>query len=281
MSNATPFRPLIHGHRGCRGLRPENTLPAFLHALELGVDVLEMDVVISADQQVVVSHEPWLSSALCFDSAGQPIPVEEEQQHNLYQLPYAIIHRCDCGSRLHPLFPSQQLSPAPKPLLREVLTAIEAATQRLRRLPVGYSIEVKSSPTGDGLFHPAPRPFLALVAAELTAAGVASRSTILSFDTRILQAARADWPSFATCLLAEADQTWPARFAELGFEPTAFGPDFSTVSAVAVQQLRAQYPRLALAPWTVNDASDMLRLASLGVDGITTDYPDRALALLR
>ena len=71
--SATLFRPQIHGHRGCRGLRPENTLPAFLHALELGVDVLEMDVVISADQQVVVSHEPWLSSLLCLDPAGQRI----------------------------------------------------------------------------------------------------------------------------------------------------------------------------------------------------------------
>ena len=162
-----------------------------------------------------------------------------------------------------------------------MLAAVEAATKHLRRAPVGYSIEVKSSPAGDGLFHPAPRPFLALVAADLVAAGVASRSTILSFDTRILQAARADWPSFATCLLAEADEPWPARFAELGFEPSAFGPDFTTVSAAAVQQLRPQYPSLALVPWTVNEAPDMLRLASLGVDGITTDYPDRALALLR
>lgn len=273
-------RPQIHGHRGCRGLLPENTLMGFLHALALGVDALEMDVVISADQQVVVSHEPWLSAALCHDAQGHRIPTAAERRHNLYHLPYAEIRRCDCGSLPHPQFAEQRPAPAAKPLLREVLAAAEAACQRLGRGPVRYSIEVKCSPAGDDLYHPKPRPFLALVAAEIAAAGVAARSTILSFDGRILQAARTEWPALGTCLLVEADQPWLSTLAALGFVPTVFGPDFRSVSAAALQQLRVTHAHLLVVPWTVNAPADMRRLAALGVAGLTTDYPDRALALL-
>ena len=276
-----PPRPQIHGHRGCRGLLPENTLPGFLHALELGVDALEMDVVISADQQVVVSHEPWLSATICHDAQGQRIPAATQRAHNLYRLPYAEIRRCDCGSLPPPQFPAQRPVPAPKPLLREVLAATEAATQRLSRAPVSYAIEVKSTPAGDSIYHPEPRAFLALVAAEIAAAGVAARSTILAFDARVLQAARAEWPALATCLLVEADQPWAVALAALGFVPTVFGPDYRSVSAAAVRQFRAAHPSLSLVPWTVNDPAAMRRLATLGVTGFTTDYPDRALALFR
>ena len=275
------FCPLIHGHRGCRGLLPENTLPAFLHALELGVDVLELDVVISADQQVVVSHEPWLSAAICLDAADHRIAPEQQRQHNLYRMRYADIRRCDCGSLQRPQFPQQRPVPAPKPLLRDVLAAVEAATQRLGRPLVGYSIEVKSSPAGDGIYHPSPAVFLELVVAEIARAAVADHSTILSFDARILQHARANWPGLATCLLSEASEPWLTSIAQLGFVPAAYGPDFRSVTPAALQQLRATYPTLAVVPWTVNESDDIQRLATLGVDGITTDYPDRAIALLR
>jgi glycerophosphoryl diester phosphodiesterase len=276
----TPKWPLVHGHRGCRGLRPENTLPAFLHALALGVDVLELDVVISADQQVVVSHEPWLSPTICLDAAGQRIAPDTEARHNLYAMPYAAIRRCDCGQVRHPDFPNQISQPAPKPLLREVLAAVEAATRPLGRPTVGYSVEVKSSPEGDGIFHPAPAQFLALVLAELQAAQVLARTTLLSFDARILQAARQAQPELTTCLLLEAPQLWLPSIQALGFTPTVLGPDFKTVTAAAVQELRNAHPKLQLVPWTVNNPSDMQRLLGWGLDGITTDYPDRLLALL-
>ena len=179
----------VHGHRGCRGLRPENTLPAFIHALELGVDVLELDVVISADRQVVVSHEPWLNPLICRGPNGEPIPVEDALEFNLYRMPYQQIQKCDCG-RPHPNFPNQQSTPAFKPLLRDVLAATElwAAQQLGPRLP-GYSIEVKSLPDGDDAFHPAPSDFLQLVLAELEFANITSRTTLLCFDPRILRLA--------------------------------------------------------------------------------------------
>ena len=278
--NSFPPRLEVHGHRGCRGLRPENTLPAFLHALTLGVDVLELDVVISADNHVVVSHEPWLNPDICLNPAGHRIELSTPPAFNLYQLPYATIRRCDCGQLRHPGFPEQVLQPACKPLLSEVLATIEAATAQLRRPPVGYSIEIKSSATGDDIFNPAPAIFLPLVMAELEAALILPRTTLLCFDARILRLAHQLYPQLATCLLVEDDQPWLESIRQLGFVPTTFGPDFHTVTSTAVQQLRLRFPTLRLVPWTVNELSDMQRLRDLGVNGMTTDYPDRLLALL-
>ena len=278
---AAPKRPEVHGHRGCRGLLPENTLPGFLHAAALGVDVLEMDVVISADLQVVVSHDAWLAAHLCRDAGGLRIAPARERQHNLYRMPYAAVRQCDCGSLPQPGFPGQQLVAAPKPLLREVL----AATRSLPRPPGGkrlrYSIEVKCTPSGDHLYHPEPAQFLALVLAELVAADVLPRTTLLCFDPRVLRLARARLGSgLAVCLLSESGQPWPAAVAELGFRPDVFGPNYESVTADAVAELRRLYPGTGLVPWTVNNPADMQQLLSLGVDGLTTDYPDRLLAIL-
>ncbi len=277
---SSTYRPLVHGHRGCRGLRPENTLPGFLHALKLGVDVLEMDVVISADGQVVVSHEPWLNPQICRDPDGQIIPPAGGPLFNLYQLPYTTIARCDCGWLQHPGFAEQLTLPAIKPLLRDVLAQVEASCRILGRLPVGYSIEIKSSPEGDELFHPKPAIFLELVMAELAAAQVLSRTTILCFDARILQLAHRYYPEVATCLLLEAGLDWLPQIRELLFLPTTLGPDFRSVTPAAVQQLRTTFPGVQLVPWTVNTLPDMSSLLLLQPDGITTDYPDRLLALL-
>ena len=277
-----PSRPEVHGHRGCRGLRPENTLPAFLHALELGVDVLELDVVISADRQVVVSHEPWLNPLICRGPAGEPIPPDARAAYNLYRMPYSLIRTCDCGL-LHPSFPEQVVQAAHKPLLREVFAATEAwVAHKAGRRPPGYSVEIKCLPEGDGIFHPAPADFLDLVLAELDGAGavVLARTTLLCFDSRILRLAHLVRPLLRTCLLIEAEQEWLPSLQALGFLPTSFGPDQLTVTPAAVRKLRTLYPGLRLVPWTVNEPTDFERLLPLGIAGFTTDYPGRLLAML-
>jgi glycerophosphoryl diester phosphodiesterase len=276
----TPQRPEVHGHRGCRGLFPENTLPAFLHAVALGVDVVELDVVISQDQQVVVSHEPWLSAKLGCDALGQLIDPAQEQQYNLYQLPYAIIQRCTVGEWAHPGFPTQQPVRSYRPLLREVLQQVNTISQQMGRT-VSFSVEIKSSVAGDDIFHPQPRQFVELVVAELQAARVIAHTTLLSFDVRILQAARQAYPTLALCLLVEDLLPSVAiLFNDLGFEPEALGPDFQLLSGATIQSIRTAYPRLRLVPWTVNSLSDLKLVMGWQVDAITTDYPDRLLSLL-
>ena len=281
MLSSTHRLPEVHGHRGCRGLLPENTIPAFLHAINIGVDVLELDVVVSADRQVVISHEPWLNPLFCRGPYGETLPSTPVPVHNLYHMPYALIAQCDCGLP-HPDFPGQAAQPAYKPLLRDTLAATEAyaACQR-PAAAVGYSIEIKSLPEGDGIYHPAPAEFLTLVLAELDRAGVAARTTLLSFDLRILQLAHQLRPELRTCLLVEPEQEWFSCLQALGFEPTTFGPNHRTVTPVAAARLRSLYPGLRLIPWTVNELGDLQRLLAIGVEGITTDYPDRLLTLLQ
>jgi glycerophosphoryl diester phosphodiesterase len=273
-------KPEIHGHRGCRGLLPENTLPAFLKALALGVDVLELDVVISHDKQVVVSHEPWLTARLGTGPLGEEIAPATEQKFNLYQMPYATIQQCLVGAKPHPGFPAQQQVISYRPLLREVLAIVEAACQQMDRPPVGYSVEIKSSPSGDDIFHPAPEAFVELVLAELRVAAVHPRTTLLSFDPRILQIARRLAPAQSLCLLSETLTPTATLFAQLGFVPDTFGPDFTLLSSQMVRQLANDYPALRLVPWTVNEPRDMTQAISWGVTGITTDFPDRLMAFL-
>jgi glycerophosphoryl diester phosphodiesterase len=242
---------------------------------------VELDVVISQDGQVVVSHEPWLSAKLGRDPVGQLIDPAHEQRYNLYQLPYAIIRQCSVGEWPHPDFPEQQLVPSYRPLLREVVQQVTAASQQLGRV-VGFSVEIKSSPEGDDSFHPRPAKFVDLVVAELQSASASSRTTLLSFDPRILQVARQSYPDLALSFLIE-DYLPPvgSLFATLGFEPEVLGPDFQLLSASVVQSIRADYPSLRLVPWTINTPEDISTVLSWETDAITTDYPDRLLAAIR
>lgn len=273
-----PTWPDIQGHRGARGLRPENTWPAFARAIELGVTALEMDVVIAGDGEVVVSHEPWFSATLCREPSGRP--VRPFRRYNLYQMTYAEIARFDCGSRRHPRFPHQEPVPAPKPRLRDVLHQAEAYAASLKRPPLRYSIEIKSRPDWEGRYHPDPETFVRQVQAVVAACGVTARTTLLSFDVRVLQVAQRLFPDLAVSLLVERrdQRSLEAQLERLGFVPEVYGPHFRLVTASLVAAVHAHGMRLI--PWTVNRVADMQRLLRLGVDGLITDYPDRALALL-
>ncbi|AYA37990.1 glycerophosphodiester phosphodiesterase [Hymenobacter oligotrophus] len=272
-------RPRIYGHRGCRGLRPENTLAAFLHALEWPIDGLELDVVLSADNQVVVSHEPWLNADICLGPTGERLTPEQGRGFNLYQQPYATIRRCDCGSLRHPSFPEQQLAPAYKPLLSEVLEAVARRSAELHRPVPAYSIELKSEPHADGLLQPAPAVFVARVLAELDAYlhRPWPELLIMSFDHRVVQAARM-LSSLPVCLLIEDNLAVEEHVHQLGFLPDVLGPQHTLLTPDLLRWCQAA--QLPIVTWTVNALSDLGAVAKLGVHGITTDYPNRAASLL-
>lgn len=272
----------LQGHRGARGLAPENTLPAFRRALELGVTTLEMDVVISGDETVVVSHEPWMAHEICSLPSGAPVPAETEKEHNLYRMPYDEIERYDCGRRQHPDFPRQQPQPAVKPRLRDVIAAAETSTAERARPPVRYNIEIKSRPDWDGDFHPAPDVFARRVVDVVREEGITARTTIQSFDVRALKAVRrlcaAPSPdiSLQRALLVEEGTAdgLPDQLGRLGFLPAVYSPEYRSVDGML---LRAAHDYgLRVVPWTVNERDDMRRLIRLGVDGLITDYPDVA-----
>ena len=178
----------IQGHRGCRGLLPENTIPAFIKALDLGVTTLELDVVISEDEQVVVSHEPWLNHFICKSPDGYEVDKNNEMSWNLFTMNYEEeIKKCDCGSLGNPRFPDQQTMVVHKPLLSDMIDSVEAYVREKSLPPVAYNIEIKSMPEGDNLFHPVPEHFCTLVLKVLEAKGIMDRMNIQSFDVRVLQ----------------------------------------------------------------------------------------------
>jgi glycerophosphoryl diester phosphodiesterase len=281
----TPSGFDLQGHRGARGLRPENTLPAFRRALELGVTTLELDVVISADSQVVVSHEPWMSATICTKPDGTPVAEDEARSLNLFAMTARETQRYDCGQRTHPRFPEQEAVPAAKPLLRDVLVMAERFAEETGRAPVFYNVETKSRPSWDGTYHPAPDAFARRVLGVLAGEGVAARSTLQSFDVRTLQAARAqaqagEAPPVRLALLVAAalDGGLASNLDALGFTPAVYSPEHTLVDAALVEAAHGR--QMQLVPWTVNDPARMERLIELGVDGLITDYPDRATRVL-
>jgi glycerophosphoryl diester phosphodiesterase len=268
----------FQGHRGCRGLLPENTIPGFLKALDLGVTTLEMDVVITADKKVILSHEPWFSHEICLDPQGNEISEDDERNHNIYKLTYAETQRYDCGSKVHPRFLQQQKMHATKPLLADVILAAEAHAVAAKRPLPFYNIETKSLPERDEIFHPGPEEFSSLLADVIITSGISDRAIIQSFDVRTLQALRRSNPDIALALLIENNLTPEANLDLLGFIPEIYSPDYALVDEELVAFCKSK--DMKLIPWTVNDAAEMKKLISMGVDGIISDYPDK-FALLR
>jgi len=265
----------LQGHRGARGLFPENSLEGFLAAVELQVNTLEMDVVISGDSQVVVSHEPWISSQICRPEDGRPIA--EGKGLNIFRMTYDEITRYDCGSLPHPDFPLQAKIPTVKPLLADVVTEVEANVKALELPPVNYNIEIKSNPDDDNIFHPEPATYVKLVYDEMVRSGIRDRTTVQSFDVRALQAMKQLDSSVPVSLLVYESNGFENDLEKLGFTPEVYSPYFKLVDKELVRSCKQNGIRLI--PWTVNEEEDMVRLIELGVDGIITDYPDIALTL--
>ena len=220
----------IQGHRGARGLYPENTITAFIEAVKLGVDGIEMDVVISKDHQVVVSHEPWMSALYCTKPNGEAVEKELEETYNLYQMNYAEIAQFDCGIRGNALFPSQQKIAERKPLLSEVIEAVEAYTTTHHLPAIKYSIEIKTEINGDHLFQPAPETFAGLVYEELKKYNILNRTILMSFDVRILQALKHIKAIVPLSYLIENTDSLDVNLERLGFIPEIYGPDFMLIN---------------------------------------------------
>lgn len=262
------------GHRGARGLSPENTVPSFLKALEFPlVSTLELDVVISKDRQVIVSHEPWMSHEICSHAGGKAVLKSEEETLNIFQLTAAEIAAFDCGRRGHSRFPEQEAMPAAKPTLEEVVKAVaEYCAAHSRSLPQ-YNIEIKSRPEWDGVKTPAPAVFAGLVVEEVRRLGIAGHTCIQSFDPRSLREVHRLAPDMVTALLVENLRGLEQNVKELGYVPSIYSPYFKLVNAGTVKNAHAK--KMRIIPWTVNETADMRALIQLGVDGIITDYPNR------
>ena len=260
------------GHRGCRGLMPENTIPAMTEALLLGVNTLEMDIHFSKDKQALISHDPYISSKMALKPDGSEISPEEEKSCVLYKMDYNEIRRFDVGSKFYPEFPQQKKIKTYKPLLAELIDSVETFVAE-HHLPLPqYNIETKSSPEGDNVLHPAPEEFVKLMMQVVLSKHIESRVIIQSFDPRTLEIIHRDYPTIRTSWLTENPNSCEDNLKALTFAPTIYSPYFMTVDEETLKLCHSK--NILVIPWTVNSKKEITRLKSLGVDGIISDYPN-------
>ncbi len=268
----------VHGHRGARGYLPENTIDSFLLAMDMGATAIEMDVVISADNKVVVSHEPWMHHAICTKPDGTFVSLEEEKSFNLFKMSYNQIAGFDCGKRGNVKFPQQKPLHAQKPLLDDVILAVENYTRVNKLNPVIYNIETKCAGSTEGIFHPAYDIFTQLVYDCCAKQNVIDRCIFQSFDERNLIYLKNIDQRIQLSLLSEKEINLEQAIQSMGFVPNYFSCLHTLLNIETVAQIKKL--GMEILCWTVNNTEDIRRMKQLGVDGIISDYPDRVVTIL-
>jgi len=267
------FKIDIQGHRGCRGLCPENSLPAFLKAIELGVDTLELDVAVSKDKIVVVSHEPYMNPDICLDAHGNEIPKEAAKKYNLYRMTFEEIKLFDCGCKPYSRFPKQQRTKTYKPSLDDIIKE----AKRLNPV-IKFNIEIKSAPEYYDVFIPNPKDFVGLVLEVLKENEACNNSNLQSFDVQVLEAIKMQSPNMVVALLVEEDEVIMEKLQKLSYSPEIISPYYKLLDKDIVKDLQTK--NFKVIPWTVNTAADMQNMINYKVDGIITDYPDVLIGIL-
>jgi glycerophosphoryl diester phosphodiesterase len=286
----------LQAHRGARGLAPENTLPAFERALDIGVTTLELDIGVTADGVVVIHHDPYLNPAIARDAGGQWLVGSKGPL--IKTLTLAQLQAYDVG-RINPETPYARTFDAQQARDGTRVPTLASLFDRVKALganEVRFNIETKIN---------AGEPDDTVTAEEMTRAllkviqdaGMTKRVTIQSFDWRSLQLVQRIAPAIPTVYLtvqtANNDNVhsgaWTAGFkiADHGSVPklvkAAGGPVWSPNGGALTEALlkEAQGLGLKVIPWTINNPADMERLIAWGVDGIITDYPDRLRGVMQ
>ena len=214
------------GHRGCRGLMPENTIPAMLHALDLGVTTLEMDVVFTKDSVAILSHEPFFNYEITTKAGGSFMDEKEEKQCNIFKMTFTETQLYDVGLKPHSRFPQQQKIAVHKPSLASIFDSVKAYMQQSKRPFPYFNIETKTTPLTDNIYHPAPAVFVELLMKVIKEKKMEPFVMIQSFDRRTLQYLHEHYPSIPTVLLIEDfdKRTLDVQLKALGFIPTVYSP---------------------------------------------------------
>jgi len=259
------YSPEVQGHRGCRGLMPENTIEGFIAAIDIGVNTLEMDVVITQDSQVILSHEPFFNHEISMTSDGIEITKEKELEYNIFRM------------NTDPRFPDQQKIKTFKPTLIQVFDAIEKYLKENNLPAVDYNIEIKRVSGYNNNYHPDAETFARLVLETIEQNNLIDRTIIQSFDLESLRQVKSQNPNIRIALLNEKTVSYERIIAELGFKPDIYSPHFKLVSEQLSDYCRKENIRLI--PWTVNEKTDIQDMLDRKVDGIISDYPDRVIEL--
>jgi glycerophosphoryl diester phosphodiesterase len=268
----------LQGHRGARGLFPENSLLGFEKTLEFSeVSTLELDLCVTADGELIISHEPWLNEQICAITDSS----REGNAYSLYKMTYDSILQFDCGTMGHPNFPKQQQTSTNKPLFKELFAMID---EKGLRWP-NFNIEIKSHRKGDYIYHPGPKKFAVLVVDALNelneaypTADLLNKVSIQSFDLRALREVRKTALPVRLSLITDKTADPAKEMDALGFPVDIYSPSYELVTPELISW--CHFRQIAVIPWTINDLEEMQTLVDMGVDGIISDYPNKFKALV-
>lgn len=260
------------GHRGTRGLMPENTIPAMKKGVEVGANCIEVDVYLTKDGKVLISHDPYVNVTHSLYNDGSEIAKGDAKKYIWHQMNYEDIRQFDVGSKPYNAFPQQQKIKVSMPLLGELIDSVEAyVTANNLPKPI-YNIELKTSPKYDSLnYNSGPAEVVRAVMADVRARNIGNRFYLQSFDVRPLQVVRKEYPDVVIGYLTTG-KNLDSNLKSLGFLPHIYSPEFSLVNKAMAGFCHKK--NMKLVPWTVNDKEKMKSLIADGVDGIITDYPN-------
>jgi glycerophosphoryl diester phosphodiesterase len=258
----------LQGHRGARGLAPENTLPGFERALAIGVDTLELDVGVTRDGVVVIHHDRRLNPDLARGPDGRWVAAPAP---TIFSMTFEELQRYDVG-RIRPGSEYARRFPHQKPIDGTRIPRLRDLFELAGSSKVRFNIETKLAPEAPEETL-APEPFARALIAEVRGAGLAARTTIQSFDFRTLAVVQREAPEIKTAYLTsgEKENTIPRTVHQAG--GAIWSPSFEDIDAASLAAVRALGIKMIV--WTVNERADIARMLDLKVDGIISDYPDR------
>ncbi|TDO24184.1 glycerophosphodiester phosphodiesterase family protein [Pedobacter duraquae] len=261
------------GHRGTRGLMPENTIEAMKKAIDLGCNTIEFDVHVTKDGEVIVYHDDSFNPDYTLLPDGAEFKKEDRKKYTFYQMDYADIRKFIIGKKKYKDFPQQQQQASYTPLLGELIDSVEAYTKAKKLAGINYLVEIKANPATDGFEQPVPEVFVKKVMDVLAIKKLGKRLIMQSFDIRQLKVLHQNYPKVAVGLLTgDKAVTMAKNLSDMGFTPDFYNPHYGMVTPQMIDTCRSK--GMLIAPWTVNDLPEMKKLKALKVNGIITDYPN-------
>jgi glycerophosphoryl diester phosphodiesterase len=253
----------IAGHRGYRGLYPENSIIGFQKAVACGTNAIEFDVVVNKDKQLVVSHEPFIDRTYCWNEDSSSI--QNQKSLSIYNMTQEEVAQYDCGSKPHPQFSEQLKLSSSKPLLKTVFDSVDFANVTLL-----FEIKYKF---GDTVNYPSVNTYAQIVLNEANASKYKNQIVFMSFDASILNQIHSLDATFKMVYLVYQPKVNVLSFLDdLNFEPFAMGMFFPTIRKRKVQVLFKK--GIKTFAWTVNSQKKAQQLANMGVDVLITDFPE-------
>ena len=270
----------VQAHRGGAGLMPENTIEAMKHALDMGVNTLELDLQVSKDGLVVVSHDPYFHHRYAIRPDGSHVEKDDPKEY-IYTMPYSEVAKYDVGSRPSEVWPEKACIKTVKPLANDLIDFVENYTKENGLSPVRYNIEIKSKDAaGEGQNWPTYDRFVTECCKFLHSKQLDDRLVVQSFDVRALNYMHEKYPEFILSYLVDANAPdFDTYMGYLKFTPQWLSPHHTITDEALVQKCREK--GIKLVPWTVDKPEDIKRVLDLGVEAIISNYPDRVLMQTR